>query len=68
MEKGSGIWDDIYHNARKAEKLKFEVNEKDEGELERTSQVLCIYEIYNGAAAWSFVPWVKSCEFSSLEL
>ena len=51
MEKGFGMWDDIYRNARKAEKLKFEANERDEGELERTGQVLCIYEIYNGAAA-----------------
>ncbi|KAK3015816.1 hypothetical protein RJ639_007556 [Escallonia herrerae] len=55
MEKNYGIWDELYHNARKAEKVKFETNERDEGELERTGQPLCIYEIYNGAGAWPFL-------------
>ncbi|KAG5004677.1 hypothetical protein JHK86_028816 [Glycine max] len=54
-EKGVGVWDDIYRNARKSEKLKFEVNERDEGELERTGQPVCIYEIYNGAGVWPFL-------------
>nr|GLL23373.1 uncharacterized protein LOC109187967 [Ipomoea trifida] len=55
MEKHIGEWDAIYRNARKAEKLRFETNERDEGELERTGQSLCIYEIYNGAGAWPFL-------------
>ncbi|XP_059666007.1 uncharacterized protein LOC132311881 isoform X2 [Cornus florida] len=55
MERDTGVWDDLYRSARKAEKLKFEVNERDEGELERTGQPLCIYEIYNGAGAWPFL-------------
>ncbi|KAA8539217.1 hypothetical protein F0562_025909 [Nyssa sinensis] len=55
MERETGVWDDIYRIARKVEKLKFEANEMDEGELERTGQPLCIYEIYNGAGAWSFL-------------
>ncbi|KAK3035024.1 hypothetical protein RJ639_033938 [Escallonia herrerae] len=55
MEKNYGIWDELYRNARKAEKVKFETNERDEGELERTGQPLCIYEIYNGAGAWPFL-------------
>ncbi|XP_057471754.1 uncharacterized protein LOC130760449 isoform X1 [Actinidia eriantha] len=55
MEKDSGVWDEIYRNTRKAEKLKAEGNERDEGELERTGQALCIYEIYNGAGAWPFL-------------
>ncbi|RAL43748.1 hypothetical protein DM860_014249 [Cuscuta australis] len=55
MEKHIGEWDVIYRNARKAEKLRFETNERDEGELERTGQPLCIYEIYNGAGAWPFL-------------
>lgn len=55
MEKDSGVWDDIYRNARKSEKLKFEANERDEGELERTGQPVCIYEIYSGTAAWPFL-------------
>ncbi|XP_014514488.1 uncharacterized protein LOC106772541 isoform X2 [Vigna radiata var. radiata] len=52
MEKDVGVWDNIYRNARKSEKLKFEVNERDVGELERTGQPVCIYEIYNGAGVW----------------
>ena len=55
MERDSGVWDEIYHNTRKAEKLKAEGNERDEGELERTGQALCIYETYNGAGAWPFL-------------
>lgn len=51
-EKDSGIWDEIYHNAKKSEKLKFEANEMDEGELERTGQMLCVYEVYDGIGAW----------------
>lgn len=55
MEKDIGVWDEIYRTARKAEKLKFETNERDEGELERTGQPVCIYEIYNGAGGWPFL-------------
>lgn len=55
MEKEIGDWDELYRNARKSEKLKFEMNERDEGELERTGQPLCIYEIYHGAGAWQFL-------------
>ncbi|XP_051116209.1 uncharacterized protein LOC127241290 isoform X2 [Andrographis paniculata] len=55
MEKDIGEWDDIYRNARKSEKLRFEANERDEGELERTGQPLCIYEIYDGAGGWPFL-------------
>nr|XP_016450929.1 PREDICTED: uncharacterized protein LOC107775689 [Nicotiana tabacum] len=55
MEKDIGEWDEIYRNARKAEKLRFETNERDEGELERTGQPVCIYEVYNGAGAWPFL-------------
>lgn len=52
MEKDPGLWDDIYRNARKSEKLKFEANERDDGELQRTGRLICIYEVYNGAGAW----------------
>lgn len=52
MEKDPGVWDEIYRNARKSEKLKFEANERDEGELQRTGRLICIYEVYNGAGAW----------------
>ncbi|KAH9610710.1 hypothetical protein KSS87_021701 [Heliosperma pusillum] len=52
MGKDPGTWDEIYRNARKSEKLRFEVNERDEGELQRTGRLLCIYEVYSGAGAW----------------
>ncbi|CAA0814347.1 UDP-Glycosyltransferase superfamily protein [Striga hermonthica] len=55
MEKDVGEWDEIYRNARKSEKLRFESNERDEGELERTGQPVCIYEIYSGAGGWPFL-------------
>lgn len=55
MGKEYGTWDELYRNARKVEKIKFEANERDEGELERTGQPLCIYEIYDGAGAWPFL-------------
>ncbi|KAF6134355.1 hypothetical protein GIB67_005747 [Kingdonia uniflora] len=54
-ERGLGSWDEIYRNARRSEKLKFEPNERDEGELERIGQSLCIYEIYTGAGASPFL-------------
>ncbi|TYH73379.1 hypothetical protein ES332_D05G325000v1 [Gossypium tomentosum] len=54
-ERHLGVWDEIYRNARKSEKLRFEANERDEGELERTGQPVCIYEIYSGAGAWPFL-------------
>lgn len=55
MERSSGSWEEIYRNTRKAEKQKYEASERDEGELERTGQPLCIYEIYNGEGAWPFL-------------
>ncbi|KAE7997107.1 hypothetical protein FH972_001769 [Carpinus fangiana] len=55
MERNLGDWDEIYRNVRKSEKLKFEANERDEGELERTGQPVCIYEIYSGAGSWPFL-------------
>ena len=55
MDGNPGIWNEIYRNARKSEKLKFETNERDEGELERTGQPVCIYEIYDGAGSWPFL-------------
>ncbi|XP_074366325.1 uncharacterized protein LOC141707188 isoform X1 [Apium graveolens] len=52
LEKEYGVWDELYRNVRKAEKISFKTNERDEGELERTGQPVCIYEIYDGAGAW----------------
>lgn len=55
MNKNYGVWDELYRNARRAEKIKSEAHERDEGELERTGQPVCIYEIYDGAGAWPFL-------------
>ncbi|GLJ06827.1 hypothetical protein SUGI_0049490 [Cryptomeria japonica] len=55
METLRGTWEDVYRNARKAERIKFEINERDEGELERTGQSLCIYELYYGSGTWPFL-------------
>lgn len=54
-DKSYGVWEELYRDAKKAEKLKSEANERDEGELERTGQPLCIYEVYNGAGSWPFL-------------
>jgi hypothetical protein len=48
-------WEDVYRTARKAERAKFELIERDEGELERTGQPLCVYELYYGSGTWSFL-------------
>ncbi|KAL6641423.1 hypothetical protein ACP70R_019604 [Stipagrostis hirtigluma subsp. patula] len=48
-------WDEVYRNARKSERLRPEGNERDEGELERTGQPVCIYEVYSGEGAWPFL-------------
>ncbi|KAL2552319.1 UDP-Glycosyltransferase superfamily protein [Forsythia ovata] len=42
MENDIGELDEIYRSAH-------------EGELERTGQPVCIYEIYNGAGGWPFL-------------
>ncbi|KAF3784394.1 hypothetical protein EJ110_NYTH30259 [Nymphaea thermarum] len=54
-EKVASTWEDVHQNVRKVEKIKFETNERDEGELERIGQPLCIYEIYWGQGAWKFL-------------
>ncbi|KAI5017861.1 hypothetical protein ZWY2020_042749 [Hordeum vulgare] len=55
VEKPLLTWDEVYRNARKSERMKPEGNERDEGELERTGQPVCIYEIYHGEGAWPFL-------------
>ncbi|KAK4418585.1 hypothetical protein Salat_2271300 [Sesamum alatum] len=47
-----GIWDEVYRNARRADRT---LHERDEGELERTGQPLCIYEPYFGEGTWPFL-------------
>lgn len=50
-----GSWEDIYKVVKKMERLKTELHERDDGELERTGQPLCIYEPYFGMGASIFV-------------
>ncbi|KAI3449229.1 hypothetical protein Pfo_005894 [Paulownia fortunei] len=47
-----GTWDEVYRNARRADRS---LHERDEGELERTGQPLCIYEPYFGVGTWPFL-------------
>ncbi|KAG6434398.1 hypothetical protein SASPL_106029 [Salvia splendens] len=47
-----GTWDEIYRSARRSDRT---LHERDEGELERTAQPLCIYEPYFGAGTWPFL-------------
>uniref|UniRef100_A0A0A0KWP4 Glycosyl transferase family 1 domain-containing protein n=1 Tax=Cucumis sativus TaxID=3659 RepID=A0A0A0KWP4_CUCSA len=49
-----GSWEQVYRIARKSDRIKLE-KEKDEEELERAGQIVCIYEIYNGPGAWPFL-------------
>ncbi|XP_016900299.2 uncharacterized protein LOC103489564 [Cucumis melo] len=49
-----GSWERVYRTARKSDRMKLE-KEKDEEELERAGQIVCIYEIYNGPGAWPFL-------------
>ncbi|XP_020094017.1 uncharacterized protein LOC109714032 isoform X2 [Ananas comosus] len=55
VERTSESWEGVYQKARKAEKWKFEGNERDDGELERIGQPVCVYEIYSGEGAWPFL-------------
>lgn len=50
-----GTWEEVYRNARRADRIKNELHERDEGELERTGQPLCIYEPYFGEGTWPFL-------------
>ncbi|XP_065859800.1 uncharacterized protein [Euphorbia lathyris] len=54
-EQPHGTWEDVYRNAKRADRSKNDLHERDEGELERTGQPLCIYEPYFGEATWSFL-------------
>lgn len=50
-----GTWEDVYRNSRRADHLKNDLHERDDGELERTGQPLCIYEPYFGEGTWPFL-------------
>ncbi|KAJ6851890.1 uncharacterized protein M6B38_257805 [Iris pallida] len=50
-----GTWEEVYKNAKKIERAKNELHERDDRELERTGQPLCIYEPYLGEGSWPFL-------------
>ncbi|XP_027334148.1 uncharacterized protein LOC113848922 isoform X2 [Abrus precatorius] len=54
-EQTRGTWEDVYKSAKKADRLKNDLHERDDGELERTGQPLCIYEPYFGEGSWPFL-------------
>ncbi|KAL4567035.1 hypothetical protein LXL04_022606 [Taraxacum kok-saghyz] len=54
-EQSRGTWEEVYKNAKKADRNKNDLHERDDGELERTGQPLCIYEPYFGQGSWSFL-------------
>ncbi|KAG8363290.1 hypothetical protein BUALT_Bualt19G0006800 [Buddleja alternifolia] len=47
-----GTWDKVYRKVRRPDRT---FHERDEGELERTGQPLCIYEPYFGVGTWPFL-------------
>ncbi|CAH1420920.1 unnamed protein product [Lactuca virosa] len=54
-EHPRGTWEEIYRSAKKADRNKNDLHERDDGELQRTGQPLCIYEPYFGQGAWPFL-------------
>ncbi|XP_071735917.1 uncharacterized protein [Rutidosis leptorrhynchoides] len=54
-EQPRGTWDDVYRSAKRADRYRNDLHERDDGELERTGQPLCIYEPYFGQGAWPFL-------------
>ncbi|KAJ3671055.1 hypothetical protein LUZ60_008481 [Juncus effusus] len=54
-EQAHGTWEEVYRNAKRADRAKNELHERDDRELERTGQPLCIYEPYFGEGAWNFL-------------
>ncbi|CAA6671588.1 unnamed protein product [Spirodela intermedia] len=54
-DQAHGTWEEVYRNAKKADRARNEVHERDDKELERTGQPLCIYEPYFGEGTWPFL-------------
>ncbi|XVF22451.1 hypothetical protein REPUB_Repub12eG0173600 [Reevesia pubescens] len=50
-----GTWEDVYRNAKRADRARNDLHERDERELERTGQPLCIYEPHFGEGTWPFL-------------
>ncbi|KAG1367724.1 D-inositol 3-phosphate glycosyltransferase [Cocos nucifera] len=50
-----GTWEEVYRNVKRADRTRNELHERDDRELERTGQPLCIYEPYFGEGTWPFL-------------
>ncbi|OVA16537.1 Glycosyl transferase [Macleaya cordata] len=50
-----GTWEEVYRGAKRADRAKNDLRERDDRELERTGQPLCIYEPYHGEGTWPFL-------------
>ncbi|XP_072994468.1 uncharacterized protein [Typha latifolia] len=50
-----GSWEEVYRNVKRADRARNELHERDDRELERTGQPLCIYEPYFGEGTWPFL-------------
>ncbi|KAA8516117.1 hypothetical protein F0562_019296 [Nyssa sinensis] len=50
-----GTWEEVYRNAKRADRSRNDLHERDDGELERTGQPLSIYEPYFGEGTWPFL-------------
>uniref|UniRef100_A0ACD5VEY5 Uncharacterized protein n=1 Tax=Avena sativa TaxID=4498 RepID=A0ACD5VEY5_AVESA len=50
-----GTWEEVYRNVKRVDRMKNELHERDEKELERTGQPLCIYEPFFGEGTWPFL-------------
>ncbi|XP_031393102.1 uncharacterized protein LOC116204888 isoform X2 [Punica granatum] len=54
-DQSHGTWEDVYRSAKRADRAKSDLRERDERELERTGQPLCIYEPFLGEGTWPFL-------------
>ncbi|XP_071691095.1 uncharacterized protein [Rutidosis leptorrhynchoides] len=54
-EQSRGTWEEVYKNAKKVDRSRNDLHEREDGELERTGQPLCIYEPFFGQGSWPFL-------------
>ncbi|KAL5718774.1 hypothetical protein ACHQM5_011641 [Ranunculus cassubicifolius] len=54
-DQSHGTWEEVYRNAKRVDRGRNSLHERDDRELERTGQPLCIYEPYFGQGAWPFL-------------
>ncbi|KAL6958627.1 hypothetical protein U1Q18_047422 [Sarracenia purpurea var. burkii] len=58
-DQSRGTWEEVYRSAKRADRSKNDLHERDDGELERTGQPLCIYEPYFGEGTWPFLHYTS---------